>query len=1365
MAYNPDKRFHEEWLGLAQPIDGLLFSPHVLEEAQLLEHVSRDTLAEFREHLEVQSATTGAAQGEGGLSEGRPGDAAQGAAITDLIALLDEVYGYDEEVLHRGDDLDERLVYYADEGREELRPRGAIIYPDNCALQPKIEPAESTPAIDAGRQYMLLCDEIELGTPFDKASSSGPHDEGWQYPPAAKFERLLRHCRVPLGLLSNGHAIRFIYAPHGEASASMTWNIEAMSQPGGRALLSAFGMLFDSNAIFSHRDERMVLGLLAASRTRQASVTNALADQVYEAIKVLLAGFAAADERQGSDRLAEVLREKGEEHVYRGLLTTLLRLVFIFYAEELDVLPANHPFYAKHLSLLALYDELQDDAGRYPETMVDRRGAWPRVLALFRAIYDGISFYPQHEPDAAYVEQPFELPKRHGGLFNPARFGFLEGRPEDSDTLTNNAAARSLVQVPEISDDVVFRVLQNLLYVDGERLSYRALDVEQIGSVYERLMGYHVVRLTSAAVCMNKTDAWIALSDIEELELIELRDLIKAHTGLTGKKAESFARALRKARSDDERLALLSEHRRKNTPDAPPFSYVIQPGEERQSTSSHYTPRSLTHSIVRQALDPVMAALGEQPRSADLLNLKVCDPAMGSGAFLVEACRYIADRVVAAWHAEGAASALSAKHDDLTLHARRLVAQRCLYGVDKNEMAVDLARVSLWLITLDRALPFTFVDHALRHGDTLVGFSLNQARGFHWEPSGQIGVFTREVDSAINAAIGLRREILERASYEGPQAQDHKEMLLKDAEEASARAMLIADVALGAFFAADKTKAREAELLRRQELLHEYLSGDEQAERELKTLQKEFRESHQPFHWMLEFPEIFYDARPDPLAGNDAKVVAWMDAFIGNPPFGGKNNITAANGEHMITWLQVIHRGADGKKAHGNADYSAHFFQRAAALLGDHGVIGLIATNTIGQGDTRSAGLQALVKRGFEIVAAQDSWKWPGEANVTASTVILARGTPAVRYTKRVFDGEEVEAINSRLRPKPERPDPVKLAENAGKSFVGAYVLGMGFVLTSEERDALVAKDPRNAERIFPYLGGREVNSNPDQGFERYVINFGEMSLAEAEAWPDLLAIVREKVKPERDRLKNNADGRRRKKYWWQYGRYTPALFSALRSVERCVVTARVSKHVMFSFQPSDRLVSEAAYVFPVESAAFMTCLQSRVHVNWAWMHSSTMKSDIRYSATDCFENFPFPAGYAENAELEALGERLHTERRAWTMAQGKGLTQLYNALKDPQEHDDEIAALRELHLEVDHAVLRAYGWSDIAVPPFVEYAADDESDEALATRSAQDAFRDEVMDRLYALNAARARGHRKAPKAKGSATPTNPDDPQGSLL
>src|SRR5690606_30510240 len=127
------------------------------------------------------------------------------------------------------------------------------------------------------------------------------------------------------------------------------------------------------------------------------------------------------------------------------------------------------------------------------------------------------------------------------------------------------------------------------------------------------------------------------------------------------------------------------------------------------------------------------------------------------------------------------------------------------------------------------------------------------------------------------------------------------------------------------------------------------------------------------------------------------------------------------------------------------------------------------------------------------------------------------------------------------------------------------------------------------------YLGGEEVNTSPTQSHSRYVISFGQMSLEEAERWPDLIGIVREKVKPERDKLKDNADGRRRKEYWWQFGRWTPALYAAIAPLERCLVTARVSKHLMLSAQPTDRILSEQLYAFALPSFAAFATLQSRI--------------------------------------------------------------------------------------------------------------------------------------------------------------------------
>ena len=160
---------------------------------------------------------------------------------------------------------------------------------------------------------------------------------------------------------------------------------------------------------------------------------------------------------------------------------------------------------------------------------------------------------------------------------------------------------------------------------------------------------------------------------------------------------------------------------------------VFQPSDERRTSGSHYTPRSLTEPIVRTTLQPILARLGDQPTPEQILDLKVCDPAMGSGAFLVEACRLLGDELVKAWHVHDSVPVIPPDEDEV-LHARRLVAQRCLYGVDKNPMAVDLAKLSLWLATLAKDHPFTFLDHSLRCGDSLVGLTQRADRRVSLEP-------------------------------------------------------------------------------------------------------------------------------------------------------------------------------------------------------------------------------------------------------------------------------------------------------------------------------------------------------------------------------------------------------------------------------------------------------------------------------------------------------------------------------------------------------------------------------------------------------------------------------------------------------
>lgn len=1285
-----ERRYHETWLGMAQPIEGLVVSVPVLVDAQCMQRLP------VNEHHAFVAL----------VGEEKP-------TLTDVPRFLRETLGYRDTdwVTTFPEDLRLDVV----EGQQTVIPTRGLKRQGPPPPKPEGLPDDSTPTSRAGEPFVMLSWELPAGLDFDKKEAT---TGAWLAEPTVKFERLLRASRVSAGLLFNGVSVRLIYAPHGESTGHLTFRFVDLVSASGRPLFDAMVMLLHARRQFGVLPEHQLPALLEQSRRRQANVTEALAEQVFEALTILLAGFEAAAERDGNRSLNDAF-ERGEDHVYGGLLTTLLRLVFVLYAEDRGLLPVDQEPYGEDLSVKALYEQLLEDAGRFPDAMSRRYGAWPRLLALFRSIFFGAS------------HGKLAMPPRRGQLFDPESFPFLEGWSAGGAPVT--VEAQSVVQPPSIDDDTIYKVLEKLIVLEGQRLSYQSLDVEQIGSVYEALMGFHVKRLSGAGVCLKGSKVWVSADEVLEQSASRRGAWLEEQGALDGKSLKAAGKALESAKKEPDVLAALEPFRVKSIDTRKAGQFVLQPGVERRRTSSHYTPRSLSAPIVRRALEPLLKAMGDLPTSERLLNLKVCDPAMGSGAFLVEACRYLADQVVAAWTREGILKE-SARDDDIVMRARRLVAQRCLYGVDKNPWAVNLAKLSLWLVTLAKAEPFTFLDHALKCGDSLVGLDVDQIRAFHWntEKQKQLDLAQEVFKRAMAVALEKRQAILqlaldlERPAGKAPPKQlkldpaRQKEELLREADEALAPVKRIADACVGAFFAADSDKEREKERIRRQDRLGAWLAKSEYGVPP--PMPNEVRELSAPsraFHWPLEFPEVFHGKRPDPLEADQSNKAAWMDAFVGNPPFAGKNGITDANGEFYLEWLQVVHEGA-----HGNADLSAHFFRRAFHLLGVHGTIGFIATNTIAQGDTRTTGLKFLVDRGGLLFDAVRSMKWPvAGANVAVSVVHVAKGHVAEFPLEPRLDGHRVEALNSRLRGKPERTDPVALFSNAGKSFVGSIVLGMGFVLTPAQRDELIAKHKKNAERIFRYVGGEEINSDPDPKLERYVINFGQMELDEAEKWPDLLRIVRELVKPERDKNKREV----RRKYWWRFGETAPALYEALRPLERCLVTARTSKHTVFSWARLGTVFSENCVVIPVEAARWQAVLSSRVHLSWVRLTSSTLEDRQGYRPSDCFDTFPFPEAAAFD-ELDGIGKRLNTERSRYLTTNEVGLTTTYNRLKDASVQDAEVQALRALHEEVDRAVLAAYGWSDIPVPPYCG-----------ATPAQFEAFEDEVLDRLFDLNARRA--------------------------
>jgi len=1303
MGIDPAIRDHQAWLGYLQP-DGLVVSPAALVDAQvILERNNGPRQQAFLNYI------TQVSRGDDSVT-----------AITDLVHLLCEYLEWPKDCIAGRDDqnpIPESLRFAIANFGETLEPTFALG-----------ERTDETP-------WRLLIQSLPIGTDLDGNVESKL--SGWSASHTQRFERLLREAEVPIGLLSCGTHLRLVYAPHGENVGTLTFPVAAMTEIAGRPILAAFDMLLCAYRLLAAPSEARLPALLKRSRDYQARVSTALARQVLDALYELLRGFQSAHNASSHKLLADALANNPDQ-VYGGLLSVLMRLVFLLYAEDRALMPGSD-LYVRNFSLHTLFERLRTDSEQYPDTMDHRYGAWAQLLALFRVVHSGC----QHPL--------LKMPARLGHLFDPARYSFLEG--------AGSNAQPPYPDLPLVPDGTVQRVLSKLLLLDGQRLSYRTLDVEQIGSVYETMMGFTLRLARGNTIALKPAKAHgapvpVNLDDLLATPPKDRAKLLKEETDydLPAKPAA----ALKEADTIDGLLAAL-DRRIARTATPQPVStgtMVLTPTDERRRSGSHYTPRSLTEPIVRKTLEPILKRLGDKPTPDQILELKVCDPAMGSGAFLVEACRQLADALVNAWAAHGWKPQIPPDETEI-LHARRIIAQRCLYGVDKNPMAVDLAKLSLWLATLARDHPFTFLDHTLRAGDSLVGLTRKQIVAFDLEAKAAPTFVNEKVNERMLRVAAERRQILEAGDHMPP---ENKRQKLAKADEDLSLVRLAGDAAVAAFFAASKPKDRKQ---KRDELFN-HLAGwireaDGDARKTLGAAVAILRSGDKPvtpFHWEIEFPEVFGCENPG------------FDAIVGNPPFVGGTRISASSGNEYLDWLKALH-----EESHGNADLVSHFFRRAFVLLRTLGAFGLVATNTIAQGDTRTTGLRWLRAHGGNIFAAERRFRWPGDAAVVVSIVHVCRGNPGV---PAVLCGVEVPIVTAFLFHAGADDDPAQLRANGSRSFKGSDIYGMGFTFDDTDdsgtttpirvmRD-LIAKDKRNKERIFPFTGGEELNEEPIPTVRRYIIGFGEMSEQEAREWPELFRIVEERVKPVRQALPDTQSARSRRERWWQWSRSTPDLYEAIRPFESVLANSQISSHLAFVFVPATWTFSHGVNVFRFEQRAPFTVLQSRVHEVWARFFASSLEDRLRYTPSDCFETFPFPEGFEADPRLEAEGKTYYDFRAAMMVRNNEGLTKTYNRFHDPLEASPDILKLRELHAAMDRAVLDAYGWTDIptACEFLLDYEEEDEDDaDPTATPRRRkkpwryrwpDAVRDEVLARLLKLNAERAEEERRTGLAAAAA-------------
>jgi hypothetical protein len=968
------------------------------------------------------------------------------------------------------------------------------------------------------------------------------------------------------------------------------------------------------------------------SRDQGDRVRERLRDGVKACLEGLANGFLQhpanselrerVSEISGASRLAPV-------ELYRQLLRIVYRFLFLLVSEDRGLISADL-IYREHYGI-----------GRL-RRLVDSRAAYTRhddIWQSLRVLWKVLS--------NEKLAEIFEAAPLNGELFAPLTV--------DRYTITNRALLEAFWNLAWY---------QESSSAPPRRVNYAALDVEELGSVYEGLLEYDPEVNTSSGI--------------------------------------------------------------------PRFE--LAPGSERRETGSYYTPPELVAELIHSALDPVIeerlqAATSHAEKEATILSIRVCDPAAGSGHFLLAAARRLGKELARIRTGEDEPA------PERVREAIRDVVAHCIYGVDKNPLAVELCRVALWLEAHAEGKPLAFLDRHIRLGDSLVGIAdleklhegipdeaFKPVSGDHRAIAREAkrqnaserkaslfhGSFTdslRRLAEPLRKLEDMRQDTLEQV-YELAEASRRVE---RSAE--FQRLRLACDAWTAAYF--QKFPNDESGPVTTQ-AMHEALSRGQIPDGRLAGFVLQASHNWRFFHWPLAFPEVFSSGG--------------FDVVIGNPPFMGGMRISGRLGDHYRNWL-----GGTVAPFIGTADLCAAFYRRVFSMVRPGGCMGMVATNTIGQGDTRESGLAVILRSGGVINFARRFVKWPGTANIEVNLVAIHKSDHAAGGPRHsvLLDGQPVDFISSRLDADPEA-ELRRLRENAGRSFQGDILQGIGFVLEPAEAGPLLAKDARNADCIFPYLNGEDVNSRPEQSPSRYVICFHDWDLEHAREYPDLLEIVEKRVKPGRMEIRRA----RNREMWWRFAEYRQGLRRAIAPLRLVLARSRVSELHALVFVPQGSIYSEATVVFAFDDDYHFALLQSNVHEAWVWRQASSLESRNRYTLSDCFDTFPFPQTPSTEAKMcaDRLGCQYHEHRRQIMLSRNLGLTKTYNLFHSGACADADIVTMRALHAEMDRTILACYGWHDLD-PQHGFY----QNDRGQTRFTVSPVARRELLRRLLELNLALA--------------------------
>ncbi len=1030
--------------------------------------------------------------------------------------------------------------------------------------------------------------------------------------PSYQIAFYMQHSGVEWGVLTNGRLWRLYH----KESAHKLDRFYEVDLP---ALLEAEPEAFLYFFLFFRRtafDEQPVgvAAILRESVEYARSVGDSLKSQVYDALLHLAQGFLDYP----SDGLAT--DPASLRAVYDNSLIVLYRLLFVLYAEDRDLLPVREQgMYRETYSLFAIKRAVAHDLAIGRHLLPTSARLWPQLRDLFQIIDRG--------------SPPLRVGTFNGGLFDPARHPFLEQCT--------------------IGDAHLQQAIDKLARVKGQFVDYRDLSVRHLGTIYEGLLENHLEAGTLyPQIAQMNADSMRLSPQISQITHIE-------DSEPQGRDAFSPPHPLTPSPAHPAKLRLVSDK------------------GERKATGSYYTPDFIVKYIVEQTVGPVLAEaiagrVDDASRVEAVLGVNVLDPAMGSGHFLVEATEYIARFLVdldvavedsaASGPAPSAGTAAQAggpprgghvgtedaRRDDEgdLAYWKRRVAQSCIYGVDLNPLAVELAKLSLWLITIARDRPLSFLDHHLRTGNALVGARLDDlevgsgrragsagrkagaGRQAKLEAAGQISMLSDDAfQASMSVAVGNMWLIEGSESRTVAQVKQQEALYAGLRESFTGKYGRLADLVTATHFGVSADPALWKPLA-------DFATG-----RTLTTLPEIAAKLRQAdaiaaerrfFHWELEFPEVFFDRHGRPLGAD-----AGFDAVIGNPPY--------VRQEQLAPFKPYLE--ASYAAFHGAADLYLYFFERGLKLARRGGRMAYISSGTFARANFATAFRKLLptLAQMETLIDFGENQPFEGAEMVRPSIVVLRRGEQTAPFRSLFIANRVPESLSDALA-----EDGVECAAEAlaqpewtfqaasstllfvkilaagrklvdvveGKMYYGVKTgLNEAFIIDQATRDRLVASDPASAEIVKPVLRGEDLRPWYQEDEGRWLIvlpsgwtraTFGPGIGAEA-AW----AQFRGRHPGVADHLAQFADTAEKRwdkgEYWWELR--SCDYYTAFNGPK--IFWPDICKLPRFSSDVSGKFVNDKGFIISTTDPYLLGVLQTRV----TWFSVSQLCVPLRLRA------------------------------------------------------------------------------------------------------------------------------------------------------